>query len=318
MSADLFNNTGLSERSPCSSGESCLSSKVKGELKKITNVSSNDDATILSATKEITSCPNLTCSLKTLSKNNSTLEESLPGLFAALKPRGPVNSTKLLSNFDIDAVLSRWAVEFNGFFNCEYSMIDFYRVQNAFATLSIPEILAGRIGLNLGPHQQNVRRPADCFACVLNTDVSSGPGKHWVSVFVDCRPSLGNPWTVEYFNSTGNAPCKDVIRWMEETRESLEAYRRMCCTSGTASDAVHSGIPDSMEGGKVDPNSIDLRKVISVPVSSVSHQKSDTECGVYSLFFIRKRLVGTPYTFFKDYKIPDEEMIKFRKFVFRD
>jgi Ulp1 family protease len=61
-----------------------------------------------------------------------------------------------------------------------------------------------------------------------------------------------------------------------------------------------------------------LRPVIATPVSSVSHQKNDTECGVYSLFFIRKRIVGVPYTYFQDHVISDNEVKEFRKYIFRD
>jgi hypothetical protein len=317
MDTDLFNNLLLSSKSPCITGDSCLDKDVVKALSNITNAKTKNETTILDLLQQQTNCGDLTCALKSAAKQDNTVEDKLTEIFAKLKPRGPLNSTDLLSNFDIDAVLSRWAAEFRGFYNCEYSMIDFYKVNNKFATLQMPRVMAGLESLNVGPHSQNVKRPADCFGCVLNTDVSSGPGKHWVAVFVDCRPSLGNPWTVEYFNSTGNAPCKDVIKWMEETRTALESYRKLCCVSGTASDAVHSGVPDSITGSKIDPNTADLRKVIAVPVSSISHQKSQTECGLYSLYFIRKRLVGTPYTFFQDYKIPDRQMIEFRKYVFR-
>ena len=48
------------------------------------------------------------------------------------------------------------------------------------------------------------------------------------------------------------------------------------------------------------------------------HQKQHSECGVYALYYIWARLHGIPYTEFNDdYIIPDEDMIKFRKFLFR-
>jgi hypothetical protein len=105
---------------------------------------------------------------------------------------------------------------------------------------------------------------------------------------------------------------------MQRTKDELVRYRTTCCISGTASDAVKSGIPDNINGGKIDPNTLDLRPVIATPVSSVSHQKNDTECGVYSLFFIRKRIVGVPYTYFQDHVISDNEVKEFRKYIFRD
>ncbi|MHB8736931.1 MAG: Ulp1 family isopeptidase, partial [Terriglobales bacterium] len=58
-------------------------------------------------------------------------------------------------------------------------------------------------------------------------------------------------------------------------------------------------------------------KVESVPVTSMPHQNLDTECGLYALYYIRRRLEGVPYTFFEKQRIPDEAMTEFRKHVFR-
>jgi hypothetical protein len=38
------------------------------------------------------------------------------------------------------------------------------------------------------------------FACIVNTDISSGRGKHWFALFMDFRTSTP---ILEYFNSSG-------------------------------------------------------------------------------------------------------------------
>ncbi|MFA6165775.1 MAG: Ulp1 family isopeptidase [Gemmatimonadaceae bacterium] len=199
------------------------------------------------------------------------------------KAEGPRSSTRLLNNFNIDETLRRWARLFPDFYPCPFAMMDFDRTREPFATVDILDVLAGRAPLDLGAGLGVVRRPARCFGCVVNTDTSSGPGKHWVAVFVDCRAP---PWTVEYFNSAGNPPPRAMVGWMERTRARL------------------------LEGSAG-------AQVFSVPVTDMDHQESQTECGLYALFYIRRRLEGTPYRFFFEQKVPDDAMTKFRAFVFR-
>ena len=204
------------------------------------------------------------------------------------KEQGPRNSTELLSNTNIDGVLRRWAREFPEFFPCPFAMMDFDATGEAFAEIDLPDVLEGKVpkgladGLDLGPRR--------CFGCVVNTDVSSGRGKHWVAVFVDCRAGAA-PWSVEYFNSSGRAPPKPMVRWMERSRARLADYR---AAKGTkAAD------------------------VVAVPVTDLDHQESKTECGLYALYYIRRRLEGSPYAVFTEKIVPDAAMFKFRAHVFR-
>jgi len=203
---------------------------------------------------------------------------------AQLKPAGPRNSDALLSNFDIDGVLARWAAEFPSFFNCPYAMMDFETEPYLFGRLSLAEVAAGAVPQAVfapGASRQAApaRRPCDTFACVLNTDTSAGAGKHWVCVFADLR---GERWAVEYFNSAGNPPPRPVARWMEE-------------------QAARAGRP-----------------VDTFAVTDVAHQRSDTECGVYALFYVRARLEGTPAGRFGGAPVPDSEMLAFRKHLFSE
>lgn len=210
------------------------------------------------------------------------------------KARGPRGSLALLSNYNIDETLRRWARVFPEFYPCPFAMMDFDRTREPFATIDLGDVLAGREPLDLGPGAGVVRRPAQCFGCVVNTDSSTGPGKHWVAVFVDCRPPPGAPWTVEYFNSAGNPPPKAMVRWMEKSRARLAEYR--------------AGLP----GGRGQPGD-----VAAVPVTDMDHQESQTECGLYALYYIRRRLEGTPFSFFFQQLVPDDAMTAFRAHVFR-
>lgn len=261
------------------------------------------------------------------------------------KPAGPRDSTALLSNYNIDDTLQRWAREFLDFYACPFAMMDFAATREAFETLDMGDVMCGRARLNLGAVGTAVRHNRT-FGCVLNTDVSTGAGKHWVAVFVDCRPAPAIllapptpaqlspdapvaslalapqvvsvaapaapqaqvdalavsrpapgsgplPWTVEYFDSAGNPPPREVVAWMGKTRKRLVELRA----------SLTEGACDWVE---------------SVPVTTVEHQQSRTECGLYSLYYIRRRLEGVGYGFFEsDKSVPDSAMVEFRRHCFR-
>lgn len=215
-------------------------------------------------------------------------EEHLKGVKTQLKTIGPRYGNKLLSNFKIDDVLCRWAVEFPSFFNCPFAMFDFQTVPGyRLAEIDLHKVLEGKESQDIfdGDNaSENGFKPTvrkcDTFACVLNTDVSSGKGKHWVCVFADMRCS---PATVEYFNSSGRPPPKQITAWMERQSSLL-------CSHG-----------------------VDSKTVIT---SRITHQKSKTECGLYALYYIRSRLEGEPFSLFREKRVPDSLMQDFRKHVF--
>jgi hypothetical protein len=209
------------------------------------------------------------------------------------KPKGPRDSTALLSNFDIDAVLEQWAAEFsepgNAFYNFSFAMMDFEKTGDHLARVDPCDIIDGQAVQSLGAAGK-ARRPCNTFACVLNTDYSSGRGKHWVAVFGDCRGD--GPWSVEYFNSAGNPPPREVVKWAEETAARLKLCR------------VRAGSSAPVE---------------ATYLTNTRHQDGNTECGLYALYFIRRRLEGAPPDEFmrEAGRIPDADMTEFRKHVFR-
>ena len=207
------------------------------------------------------------------------------------KARGPRSSRALLSNFNIDQTLQRWAAVFPDFYNCSFAMMDFARTREPLARVSLPDVYLGNESQDLGSAGGRLTRPCRTFACVVNTDDSSGGGKHWVELFVDMRGMKDEPWTTEYFNSAGNPPPTAILKWMAQTEDDLRELR-----SSTAAPAG---------------------SVMTVPVTDVAHQRTRTECGLYTLFYVRARLEGEPFAYFAEDRVPDEAMVAFREHVFR-
>jgi hypothetical protein len=215
------------------------------------------------------------------------LENNLKQRF---KIKGPKNNTNWLSNYDIDKTLQDWACKFEDFFPCPFAMIDFDKTNEPLNAYNLIDIYLGKYSkaTTLG----NIRIPCRTFGCAINTDVSIGTGKHWMSIFVDMR---GPEWTIEFFNSAGNSPQKSIVRWMARTKEYLDIFINNNRNNLTTSSPV---------------------KIATI--SSLEHQESNTECGLYTLFYIRCRLENVPYSrFLEGEEIPDESMMEFRKHCFR-
>jgi len=208
------------------------------------------------------------------SKNSAVVSQAKKDLVTKYKPKGPRGTKKWTSNIELDAVLADWKKEFDGLYAYSFCTIDFARIGGSLAK---------------APVRRLIERGFTHLACIVNTDTSTGPGQHWVCVFVDARaPADGDqPWTVEFFDSAGSPPQREIVRWMEETKKDVEALR--------ATD--------------------DLVKTIAV--TDVEHQKHNTECGLYALYYIRRRCEGHPHTVFVDGPvIRDAEMVEFRQHVF--
>jgi hypothetical protein len=122
------------------------------------------------------------------------------------------------------------------------------------------------------------------YGIVCNTDLSSGGGIHWFSIFIDFTSD--SSYNIEYFNSSGY----DI-----RNKKFKEYFLNLA-----------------------DEITREVTQCNFIKVTDIQHQREDTaNCGSYALFYIWKRLNGTPYSYFAENKIKDEHMEEFRKFLYR-
>jgi hypothetical protein len=121
----------------------------------------------------------------------------------------------------------------------------------------------------------------DSAAVVLNTDKTGGPGRHWFCIFMDLRNLV-----VEFFNSSGNPPRDEIVDWF------------IALAKKAANDS----------NGKTKPKFL--------RVSPLRLQYSDTECGVWSLMYIRFRLMGKSPSYMYDSSTTDDDITECRKALF--
>jgi len=200
------------------------------------------------------------------------------------KIRGPRNSTDLLSNYHIENTLKDLSEATkkdkktypNGpGMHIPFEMCDFVTYSESGYKLR---------DLNLTEMQKEGYKS---FFCVLNTDEWSGGGLHWVCVF-EC--TNGKKCTVEYFNSSGN---------------SSERYK--CKTEGTNESAIKTWFEKHLK--KNNPEfELKLKDVITKVL-----QFSETECGVWCLWYILSRLKGHPPNYFLSSGVTDKAMIEYAR-----
>ena len=116
---------------------------------------------------------------------------------------------------------------------------------------------------------------------IFNTDPHNKPGSHWISLFINIKKG-----TIFFFDSAGDKIPKKIMNLVTRV----------------------------MKQGKNLDEPINFKFDQNYPVE---HQYSDTECGIYSLYFIAHMLedkINAHYL--KTHILKDKYMEKFRKVYF--
>jgi hypothetical protein len=121
------------------------------------------------------------------------------------------------------------------------------------------------------------------FGIIFNTDPHDKPGQHWISMFINIKKKM-----IFFFDSTGDPAPKEINDFVKKIKQQGQSLR----------PKINFNY-DTSEG--------------------YEHQNGNTECGVYSLFFIVQMLEDKMSTkYLKSRRIDDEYMSKFRKIYFNE
>jgi len=182
------------------------------------------------------------------------------------------NPEEWLSSVDIDKVEKEYCRVLSNYGYLGTIPIDFDKksgmgtcVVNALCSINIADIY---------------KRGKTQIGIVFNTDVSTGPGQHWVAIFCDIRPDLEYP-RFTYFDSYAEEPEEEIVRLMKRWKEQWDKT------------GVHS-------------------KPMELTYNSTKHQYENSECGMYCLYFHYCCLTGTSM---RD-RVPDKVVRGFRGMLF--
>ena len=130
---------------------------------------------------------------------------------------------------------------------------------------------------------QQIKDGKNKIGIIFNTDTHDKPGQHWISMFINIKKKH-----IFFFDSTGDEPQPEIMVLVNRIKEQ-----------GLALDKKIVFKFDSNEG--------------------IEHQYGNTECGIYSLFFIVHMLEDKMTEhYLKTHILKDEYMQKFRKIYFND
>jgi hypothetical protein len=208
---------------------------------------------------------------------------------------GPAFINNAISDRDIRVVMHQWKNAEYGrtFFPISFQLIDFASIPgNGLASFDW-------IG--------HLRSGYRSYAVVVNTasceEIRQGhPGKHWFCMYFDFRLLSDDRklWdkstaadvrttgacTLEYFNSSGRAPPKEVTNYFSSVKHQLQL-----------------AVPGI--------------NVWEINASLFQQQDSGEDCGVFCLFYIHQRLQGRSYLWFNRTRVTKEEMRLYRSRVWR-
>jgi hypothetical protein len=122
-----------------------------------------------------------------------------------------------------------------------------------------------------------IKRHKNKIGIILNTDPHYKDGEHWISLFINIKQKY-----IIYFDSNGNPPPKEV-------KELITKITNQGKQIGIDFDVL---------------------------INKLEHQKTESECGMYCLYFIIQMLKDKDKDYFLKNKIPDEEVFKLRKKYF--
>lgn len=120
---------------------------------------------------------------------------------------------------------------------------------------------------------------------IFNLDKHTQEGSHWVSMFIDTENSF-----IFYFDSATNKTPKEIKALVKKIQEQATELGHQY--------KYYENYPNN-------------------------HQRTNTECGMYSLYFIitmldKSKSINSKIRLFKEKKVPDKHMRKLRDVYFND
>lgn len=180
--------------------------------------------------------------------------------------------TEWISNFDIKLVLDQHHEETEGVYSYGAVPIDFRKC-------SVSHDLC-RIDIH-----EHLKHGKTKLCIVFNTDDSSGPGKHWMSMFVDLLgKNLENQPGIYFFDSFGSKPVKEVKELIKKIQD---------------------------QGSKI-------KKEFIVANNEKSYQHNNFSCGFYCMHFLEHMIKGYPFKKYLNSGLTDKKMIEYRTHCYLD
>tara|TARA_A100001015_G_scaffold320528_1_gene447237 strand:+ start:290 stop:1207 length:918 start_codon:yes stop_codon:yes gene_type:complete len=122
-----------------------------------------------------------------------------------------------------------------------------------------------------------IKRNKNKIGIIFNTDPHNKSGEHWIAQFIDIKKKI-----IVFFDSNGDKPPKEIEKLTEKI--------------------INQG------------NQLGIS--FTSIINEIEHQKTDSECGMYCLYFIVEMLKDKDPNYFLKSRIPDKEVFDLRSEYF--
>ena len=204
------------------------------------------------------------------------------GVRDVLRPLAPEewveNPRTWLSNLDIDAAMSQYARTSKKFVYLGTWPTDFAERLRS----------GGRCVQTCTPEPfVEAQRTRSLAATIINLDVHTGPGTHWVAFALDCRKPNRTP-KMMYYDPTGRPPPP---RWAKASAWAV----------------IAASAPDE---------DTRRRMLAEAVYNRVPHQSKNTECGVFSMMCVDALIAGRSFEKHCSLAITDDDAFRSRNAFF--
>lgn len=288
--------------------DTCFTPDIITQIKADYNHVNKADPIVVTDPKEIlkelrrrlSQCSSEDCWL-TQMKDQSLKKKIQDYVFAPKHPKEWIyNPNEWLSNYDIFNVLVQYENRYPYFEFIGPSFIDFDTKTNTSTDKCVSDELC-KFSL-----KEHINKNHTNIAVVFNLDKHTQSGSHWVSLFIDIPNNF-----IFYFDSAGNKiprEIMDLVNRIKKQGRELGNIRRTKKTNYRNNNAINFNFYENWP---------------------LEHQYGNTECGMYSLFFIITMLTGKnddrvfktakeKINFFKKNRVPDKYVENLRWKYFND
>jgi hypothetical protein len=158
-------------------------------------------------------------------------------------------------------------------------------------------------------------------AIIFNLDASHQKGSHWVAVFTH--------WDGDAPATPDRTRCAEVLaraqgsRWSSLDRQALDH----CASKMESRSGPRLLTVEYFDSTGKDPNA-NIKRTLDdivrawpdrsrIKINDRVHQRGDSECGVYSMYYVLQRLQGKTFADLHKRRIPDRSMNEYRGDLFR-
>ncbi len=210
-----------------------------------------------------------------------------------LKPKATPGPQDWLSTTEIDNVMIQYEALFPGFKYIGCFPSDYFQIKpDAFPKHALHPRYNRSVSGGTSKKRRVSRARNRTISSALPQDPDSYGGRpESALVFnLDSSTQPGSHWVAVTFSF--NKSSRLIVEYFDPTGRPPNRNIKLFLSSPMFSTAIHV-------------------------TNTYAHQKGDSECGVYSLYFILERLMGQSFQDLSRKRIPDSSMNRFRAFLFR-